>query len=266
MNRLGCLFLEAALSAARKMGTLSSVWMSYLGMIQDGQVPGAFDHRERLAYLELRNALNWKRGIVVYDIGANTGSFARFAARLRTVGKVYCFEPAADVFETLLLKCNEQSKIECLQAALGDRAEKRLFHVNEFAPSSSILPMQSAALEEFPQAAKSRIIELQVTTLAEIVAEKRLRDPDFIKVDVQGFEDRVIRGGLDVFRKARFCMLEMSLTSLYQDSILAVEMNDLMRGLGFKLAAILDHKVKGKSGEILQFDAVYENGNYKPQH
>ncbi len=263
MNRSDGFIFGSAELIARKINTLSSMWISFLGMIRDGQDPRVFDHHERLAYLELRNAFNWKKHVVVYDIGANTGSFAEFVSRLRTVSNVYCFEPDAKVFESLVQNCKGTRKVECLQVALGDRVEKRSFHVNEFNPSSSILPMQSVTLEEFPHAAKSRTIELETTTLSGIVAQRQLLDPDFIKLDVQGFEEHVIRGGVEVFRKARFCMLEMSFTSLYQGSTLAVEMNALMRQLGFKLVGILDHKVKGKSGEILQFDAVYENGNYE---
>jgi FkbM family methyltransferase len=266
MNHNGGPVLRSAELIARKINTLSSMWISFLGMMRDGQDPRVFDHTERLAYLELRNVFNWKKNIVVYDIGANTGRFADSVARLRTVSKVYCFEPASEVFEKLVQNSGRTRKIECLQIALGDRMENRSFHINEFNPSSSLLPMQSIALDEFPHAAKTRVTELQIMTLSGIVEQNRLLDPDFIKLDVQGFEDRVIRGGADVFRKARFCMLEMSLTSLYEGSTLAVEMNDLMRGLSFRMVGILDHKVIGKSGEIMQFDAVYENGNYEQRH
>lgn len=263
MNCCRRFILDKAERLVSKAGSLSAIWKSFLGLAQDGQNPRAFAHPERLAYLELQNVFNWKNHIVVYDIGANIGMFADFAAKVRTVSHVYCFEPAADVFAILVQKCRENRKIECLQVALGDRVENRLFHASEFNPSSSLLPMQAITLKEFPHAAKTRIHEVQTATLSGIVEQKQLLPPDFIKIDVQGFEDRVIRGGSEVFRKARFCMLELSLTSLYQESKLAVEMNDLMRGLGFRMVAILDHKVRGQSGEILQFDALYENGTYK---
>ncbi len=259
MNRRDGFVLGSAELIARKMKTLSSMWVSFWDMIRDGQNPRLFDHHERLAYLELRDVFNWKKDIVVYDIGSNIGMYADLFSRLSTVSKVYCFEPVAEVFEKLVQNCKGNRKVECLQVALGNRVEKRPFHVNEFSPSSSILPLQSVTLEEFPHAAKTRIIKLETTTLSGIVAQKKLLDPDFIKLDVQGFEEPVIRGGIEVFRKARFCMMEMSLTSLYQGSALAVEMNALMRQLAFRLVGILDHKTKGKSGEILQFDAIYEN-------
>jgi len=169
------------------------------------------------------------------------------------------------VFKQLVESCRRTPKVECLQIALGAHEENRSFHISEFSPSSSILPLQSVAMEEFPHAAKTRVAEVTTKALSAVVAREHLLPPDFIKLDVQGFEDHVIRGGVEVFHNARFCMIEMSLTSLYQGSILAVEMNALMQRLGFRLIGILDHKVKGRSGEILQFDAVYENGNTKQQ-
>ena len=251
--------LGAAEAFTRKAGTLCSMCRSSLLMTRDGQDPRHFYHAERLRYLELRSALNWKENLVVYDIGASVGSFAAFVARLRSVAAVYCFEPIPAVFEQLVQNSRSQPKVQCFRLALGDSTEHRLFHVNEFSPSSSLLPLQAAHEKEFPHARITRSEEVQVLTLSQAARELSLLPPDFIKVDVQGFEDHVVRGGEDVFRRSRFCMLELSLTSLYENSALIVEMTELMSTLGFKLIGILDRKVVGQSRRILQLDGIFEN-------
>jgi hypothetical protein len=96
-------------------------------------------------------------------------------------------------------------------------------------------------------------------TLEKAVKQFNLPPPDFIKIDAQGFEDRVIYGGKEIIKKARFCMLELSLVSLYENSILISDINSLMRSLGFRLVDIVG-KITGRSGEILQLDGLYENG------
>jgi len=99
---------------------------------------------------------------------------------------------------------------------------------------------------------------VQTMTMSEVVDKYGLAPPGFIKVDVQGFEDRVIRGGLELLKKAKYCMLELSLISLYQESMLITDMNALMRSLGFRLVRIVQ-TIIGTSGEIVQIDGLYRN-------
>jgi hypothetical protein len=131
-------------------------------------------------------------------------------------------------------------------------------YANDFSPSSSMLPMGSAHVEEFPHTKGSHEIEVRMMTLDEAVRKFMLLPPDFIKIDVQGFEDRVINGGKEIIKIARFCMLELSLVSLYEKSILITDINSLMRSLGFGLISIVG-RIKGQSEEILQLDGLYRN-------
>jgi FkbM family methyltransferase len=208
--------------------------------------------------MEFRPFLNFKESLVVYDIGANTGEVARFFARFPSVSTIYCFEPVKEIYLELLKRSRDYEKIECFQVALGNGNGVQRMNVNKFRPSSSILPMNAIHVEEFPSSKNGYEAVVELRTLEDIVKETNLLLPDFIKIDVQGFEDRVIRGGEDVIKKARFCMLELSLVSLYRDSLLITDMNSLMRNLGFRLVNIVG-KVTGKSREILQLDGVYEN-------
>jgi hypothetical protein len=131
-------------------------------------------------------------------------------------------------------------------------------HVNDFTPSSSILRMTSTHVEEYPFTRNSHKEEVQMVTLDEAVQLYGLAPPDFIKIDVQGYEDRVIQGGVNIVNKAKYCMIELSLVNLYEEGTLITDMNSLMRKLGFRLVGIIGWNV-GRSGEILQLDGLYKN-------
>lgn len=242
----------------RKAHTLFSMLHSGVLVWQDGIDPRCMAYDERLRYLELQSVLNHKHDIVVYDIGANRGDFASFLTKLPTLEAVYCFEPIPDVFQELLYKTQTSKNIRCFQVALGDQCGMKRMYVNDFSPSSSMLPIDPIHIEEFPHTEKSHEVEVRMMTLEEAVREFRLLPPDFIKIDVQGFEDRVINGGREIIKRAKFCMLELSLVSLYEESVLLPEMNRLMRELGFSLTSIVG-KIIGRSGEILQLDGLYRN-------
>jgi FkbM family methyltransferase len=227
-------------------------------LLGDGIDPRSINHHERLRYLEFQPFLNFKKDLVVYDVGANIGEIARFFARFRSVSTIYCFEPVKEVFMELVEKNKNYDRIRCFQVALGDGNGFQRMNINEFSPSSSILPMNTIHVEEFPSSRNGYEGEVVMRTLEDVVRELNLLLPDFIKIDVQGFEDRVVRGGADIIKKARFCMLELSLVNLYKDSLLITDINSLMRSLGFRLVNIVG-KVTGKSREILQLDGLYEN-------
>jgi len=250
--------LNSMETLTRKAHTLFSLAHSAMAVLQDGVSPLSMEHGERLRYLELQEALNWKKGLVVYDIGANIGDFATFVAKLPSVSEIYCFEPVPDVFADLKKRTETSAKIRCFQVGLADRNGIFLMNSNDCSPSSSMLPLGAIHVEEFPLARNTRTIEIQTMTMSGVVDRYGLAPPDFIKADVQGFEDRVIGGGLELVKNAKYCMLELSLISLYQESVLITDMNALMRNLGFRLVSII-HNIVGISGEIVQIDGLYRN-------
>jgi FkbM family methyltransferase len=215
-------------------------------------------YNERLRYIELREALHQKRDTVVYDIGASDGEFALFLSKVKSVKTIYCFEPVSHVYENLVLKSKHHSGIECFQIALGDVNGPGRMFVNDFSLSSSMLHMNPIHISEFPFTRNAHQEDVTLMTLRTAREKFNLLPPDFIKIDVQGYEDRVILGGEDIFRQASFCMIELSVVKLYENAVLMTDLNLMMRKLGFRLVSIVG-KIVGKSGEILQVDGLYKN-------
>jgi FkbM family methyltransferase len=225
---------------------------------KDGINPRVICHQDRLRYLELQRALNFKRNLMVYDIGANIGEVASFLAKLPLVDQIYCFEPAPHVYTQLIRNTRDKKKIHCFPVALGEQNAMTKMHISEFSACSSLLPMDSLHEEEFPFSKNTSEGQVRIMTLVEAVKTYHLPAPDFIKIDVQGFEDRVIHGGEEIIKEAGFCLLELSLVHMYQGDSLITEMNRLMRDLGFRLTNIIG-TIRGESSEILQIDGLYKN-------
>jgi len=242
----------------RKGSTLFSILHSAAAVKQDCFDSHGLPYRERLRYLELREALHQKKDTVVYDIGASEGDFALFLSKVKSVSNIYCFEPVGHVYKELVRKTKNHPAIECFQIALGDVDRSGRMYVNDFSLSSSMLRMDPIHVTEFPFTKNTREEEVRVMTLKSAAEKFNLLPPDFIKMDVQGFEDRVILGGEDIVKKAAFCMIELSLVKLYEEAVLITDLNSMMRELGFQLLDIVG-RIVGKSGEILQIDGLYKN-------
>lgn len=130
---------------------------------------------------------------IIWDIGANLGLFAFPAALKARTGRVYAFEPDVDMAHHLLratrLRSNKGLSVKVICAALSDADGAATFEISKFSRAMSRLagfgPWNSVAIEE------TRIVpQFHMDTLA-----KTLTAPNIIKIDVEGAELAVLRGG-----------------------------------------------------------------------
>ena len=127
-------------------------------------------------------------GEVVIDAGANVGFFSlRHAPAVGPSGRVYAFEPNPAVFELLRRNVarNGLDQVRCICAALSERPGTVRFAAEERATSSGHIAADGAPA-----------IEVQALTLDELVEREGLERIDLLKLDVEGHEPHVIRGGL----------------------------------------------------------------------
>ena len=62
-----------------------------------------------------------------------------------------------------------------------------------------------------PQYGNVTPVSLSAITLAELCRAEKLPQPDFIKIDTQGSELDIVEGGLEIFSRANYVLMEMSI-------------------------------------------------------
>jgi|SoiMetStandDraft_5_1073268.scaffolds.fasta_scaffold35866_1 FkbM family methyltransferase len=124
-------------------------------------------------------------GACVFDVGANVGDYSALAAALAGPdGRVYAFEPAPINVATLRARFPSGSRVEIVEAAVGESSRNVRLYLDADNPTQhslgshnvgragGALKVRQVALDDFPAR----------------------RAPDVIKIDAQGCELRVIRG------------------------------------------------------------------------
>jgi FkbM family methyltransferase len=194
---------------------------------------------ERLYYMEFFPALQGSR-LVVYDIGAAHGSFSRCLAKLAGVDEVHAFEPLADGFAELRQNTAQFPAVRCHNVALGDvETEADMVVWAHARDASSLLGVQTGASNGLtPAPIATTRQSVRVVKLDDYVAASGLPMPDVVKIDVQGYEDRVLRGGARTIGSARFCIVEVSFLPSYEHAALFEDVHALMRAMGFCLVSI----------------------------
>ena len=131
-----------------------------------------------------------KKGDLIFDIGSNIGQYALpFSDLVGVEGKVICYEPDIDNFNMLEtnIKLNHLSNIVLNNKGISSEAGVLLLYKdNETGGRTSSFD------QNFNPNFKDQTVKVEVSTLfAEI---EKYGEPSLIKIDVEGFEYKIIQG------------------------------------------------------------------------
>jgi len=217
------------------------------------------DHRKKNPYDSILGLRHYPISTII-DVGANRGQFAGKILQTFPEAQIHCIEPLSEPYKYLeKWAADVRANISLHNAALGDYEGdiKMIQHV-EHDESSSILEVTQKNVSLFPQIGRQRTITVHQTTLDDLFGPKAssLEKEILIKMDVQGYEDRVIQGGIKTLDKARACIMEVCLESLYLGQASFRCLVDMMYDLDFHYAGNLQ-QTQGKNGKVIFIDAVF---------
>ncbi len=214
---------------------------------------------KQIAEAERRRTL-WLRNMnieTILDIGANTGQFAKSMHELFPEATLYSFEPLKDCYEELLVQFKNVPQFQAFNVALGDETGIVEMHRSEYSPSSSLLSMNDLHKTSFPYTKKEILQKVDLVCLDDIASRLELRKPMLVKLDVQGYEDKVISGGKSVIGQADIVITELSVEQLYDGQPLFDEIYKTMTSMGFQYRGNYEQLCSPDDGRVLQVDGIF---------
>lgn len=196
----------------------------------------------------------------VLDVGANRGQYGAALRRFGYRRRIVSFEPLSGPFSVLRRLAAQDPRWTCVQCALGAEASSLPLNVaGNLGASSSALPMLDAHRSAAPQAAYVGVEHVQQRRLDEVLAALALPTAEriFLKVDVQGYERRVLDGLGDAWGRLHGLQLELSLVPLYEGQMLYQEALDTVSAQGFALHGLEPGFADRATGQLLQADGVF---------
>jgi FkbM family methyltransferase len=162
------------------------------------------------------DTLEWLEAIpensVLWDIGANVGLYSIYLAK-QCKCQVYAFEPS--VFNLEVLARNVflnglQERITIVPVALSDELGVSMFKMTSTNWGGAL----STFGKEFDQNGKEMSAVFQYRTIgmtmSNAVSYLGIPLPNFIKLDVDGIEHLVLKGGLEVLRGVSSVLVEIN--------------------------------------------------------
>ena len=138
-----------------------------------------------------------KKNDIVIDAGANIGFFSLFAAFKEA--KVFAFEPVSETYNRLLENINyfkAEKEIFPFCFALGDLKKESLIRFNPFSSDQSTIIDSGRSLTK-----KFVLKKVNIITIDDFVNENKIKKIDFIKIDTEGYELKILKGAKETIKK-----------------------------------------------------------------
>jgi FkbM family methyltransferase len=156
-----------------------------------GWIPAVFSRGIMTPEQQFWSSLNLT-GQIVYDVGAFHGLLTLFfASRAKTV---VSFEPNTQNYKRLMenLKLNGIKNVEVLKVGVGSQRETRKMVGSPLMPGGA--SVDGTAIELLRARAGTVVEDISIVTLDEEIPNASLPAPDFIKIDIEGWEMEALRG------------------------------------------------------------------------
>jgi FkbM family methyltransferase len=187
-------------------------------------------------------SLGWRPRFVV-DCGAYEGYWTKEFLSMFPEAKMLLIEAQLAKVEKIKQKISNNILVCCSLLGSSDD-EEVFFSVNETA--------SSVVLDRNPE----NVFKMTTRMLDSIITDMKFSSPDFLKLDVQGFEIEVLKGAKSALSTSEFVLIEMTLMPLNHEPFMLEVMN-YMDTVGFQLYDISSLMRKPYDKALYQVDGLF---------
>lgn len=214
-----------------------------------------YDHAKFLSRLD-KNGYNFN---VFYDVGANIGIWSQEIQKIFPTARFEMFEPLANKVKdldssSLLSKLGNKCHLHDI-ALSNENGKGKIKLLGDRGVGSSILILESDSRKNI------EYINIDIHKMDDYVKANGIPYPDFIKLDVQAAEMKVLMGGNECMHNAKFILLESWARRGYgPETPLFHELANFLYEKNYVLFEILSiQEGRDDDGTLRWFDSVFIN-------
>lgn len=210
------------------------------------------------------------RKLVIIDVGCRWGFAEKFIAA-GGMFQIYGFDPDAHECQRLRELYAGHSVALVPIGLAGTAGTKTLYLTQEPACSSLLVP-DTQLTENYPALRCARLVgstEVETTTLDQWAVENGVASIDYVKLDTQGTELEILKGGVNSLRNVRCLEVEVEFNPIYQGQPIFSDVDLFLRSQGFVLWKLTNHvhySSDGAPSVALGEDSVFYDDLQQVKH
>ncbi len=197
----------------------------------------------------------------IIDVGANIGDVSAALDFLFHPSLIIAIEPNPNVIPHLLNRFKEKKNVEIIDKALSSYTGKTNFYKHEFTAASSIYKIENDYLKKLGLSEANTSTEVDSITLDEVLSQQNISSIDLLKLDCQGSELEILKGGEKSLSFIKIIHTEVLFKPMYENAPAFWNIHEFLINKGFELRQI--HSFSGLGKAIHWADAIYFNTAYQ---
>lgn len=206
----------------------------------------------------LKGILKSEKKLIIFDVGAYIGNSATNYSKWFPGSQIYSFEPFESNFKKL--KKIKSSQVSSFNIGFSDIAQTEALLINAGTGTNSMLALSENAsalwggIKDLIPVSKSNC---DFSTIDLFMEQNLIDEIDFLKIDVQGAEFKVLEGAKKhlASKKIKLIQLEVIIVGTYEGQKTMGFYLNLFESLGYKLKGISD--MAYHRGQLLQLDMFF---------
>lgn len=193
---------------------------------------------------------------VIVDVGAHLGFFSLPLASLLHHPRIYALEPVSTTFHLLKKNTHHEMSIKAFCFGLWNKTGKMAIYYNpQLLMYSSLFP------ERFTWDKHSHRETIHLTTLNSFCEENNINSIDLLKIDAEGAEERILKGGSKILARTQYLFIECPLDLIDHSTFTSVMNRLIGKGYSFQLVKItstMEHQ-----GNLMLINMFFKNILFK---
>lgn len=184
----------------------------------------------------------------IIDIGAAKGNWAEMVATIWPQAQILGVEPNESMRDQLEATSRALPNFKYTLAFAGE-TESEVQYVDHGTSTSLTEKTEGLSADQLCTA--------KVRPLDDILAEQGFGEPDFMKLDVQGYELSVLRGAPDSLKRGQAVLIEVNFFKYQPETPLAIDVINFMHEHGYTWYEIMGALRRPRDGALGQMDLMF---------